>query len=468
GRCFRAGGRRRRTVLAARRAARLRQAGGVAGARRGDGRRRRTVRHLQLHHPDDDERRPLRRLQHDLAARPLRPRHDDRQPGRRAALGPLAGAHAAVLARRADRGLDRVPGRRPQPGHRRGGDLPVPALLAGRAAHAAGADYSAGGRRAEPGRRLDPGGLQHRQLHRRLLRRPGHLGRVRIRLAQRGGRRARRRRPRPGDHRGARRARSNRAHGRGVEYSGGPRHGAARKGSARKDRRVTTPTPTTFGIIGSGWRAEFFVRLAALLPDRLTLVGAAARRARSAERITAHWRVPAYLSPQELISKQSPDFVVTSVSWPANPEVIAAAVEAGVKVLAETPPAPDADGLRALWARVGERRMVQVAEQYLLMPGHAARRELVERGTIGRPTSVQVSSTHGYHAVSMIRGLLGVDFEPVRVTASRFTAPLLDPLTRDGWTGDESAKDAETTLATLDFGNGASGLYDFTSNQWHN
>ncbi|HZU56386.1 MAG TPA: Gfo/Idh/MocA family oxidoreductase [Actinocrinis sp.] len=231
---------------------------------------------------------------------------------------------------------------------------------------------------------------------------------------------------------------------------------------------MTSPTPTTFGIIGSGWRAEFFVRLAALLPDRLTLVGVAARRTQTAERITSDWRVPAYLSPQELISKQNPDFVVTSVSWPANPEVIAVAVEAGVKVLAETPPAPDADGLRALWARVGERRMVQVAEQYLLMPGHAARRELVERGTIGRPTSVQVSSTHGYHAVSMIRGLLGVDFEPARVTASRFTAPLLDPLTRDGWTGDESAKDAQTTLATLDFGNGASGLYDFTSNQWHN
>jgi predicted dehydrogenase len=231
---------------------------------------------------------------------------------------------------------------------------------------------------------------------------------------------------------------------------------------------VTTSTPTTFGIIGSGWRAEFFVRLAALMPDRLTLVGAAARRAETAERVASDWRVPAYLSPQELIAKQHPGFVVTSVSWPANPEVITAAVDAGVRVLAETPPAPDADGLRALWTRVGARRMVQVAEQYLLMPGHAARREVIERGTIGRPTSVQVSSTHGYHAVSMIRGLLGLDFEPARVTASRFTAPLLDPITRDGWTGDDTPKDAQTTLAALDFGNGASGLYDFTSNQWHN
>ena len=226
--------------------------------------------------------------------------------------------------------------------------------------------------------------------------------------------------------------------------------------------------PVTFGIVGSGWRADFFARLAALLPDRLTLVGAAVRRADRAEDVAHRWSVPVYLSPAELVAKQHPDFVVVCVPWPATPEITAALVDDGVRVLAETPPAPDADGLRALWARVGGREMVQVAEQYLMLPGHAARRELVRRGVIGQPTSVQVSSTHGYHAVSMVRGLLDAGFGPVRVTASRFTAPLLDPLNRDGWTGDEAPKDAATTLATLDFGDGRSGLYDFTDNQWHN
>jgi predicted dehydrogenase len=226
--------------------------------------------------------------------------------------------------------------------------------------------------------------------------------------------------------------------------------------------------PVTFGIVGGGWRAEFYARLAALLPERLTLVGAAVRRPQSAERVGREWGVPAYLSPGELIAKQRPEFVVSSVPWAVNPEVIATAVAAGVRVLAETPPAPDEAGLRELWARVGGREAVQVAEQYLLMPGHAARRQLVAEGMIGQVTSVQVSSTHGYHAVSMIRGLLGVGFGPVRVTASRFTAPLLDPLTRAGWTDEVTPKDAATTLATLAFGDGGSGLYDFTDNQWHN
>jgi predicted dehydrogenase len=228
-----------------------------------------------------------------------------------------------------------------------------------------------------------------------------------------------------------------------------------------------TGAPVTFGIVGRGWRADFFAKLAGLLPDRLTLVGAAVRRPEAAEEVTRRWSVPAYLSPAELVAARRPDFVITSLPWAVNPEVVADLVDAGVRVLSETPPAPDADGLRSLWSRVGGRGLVQVAEQYLLMPGHAARREVVARGAIGTPTSVQVSSTHLYHAVSMMRGLLGVGFEPVQVSARQFTAPLVDPLSRDGWTGDSTPKDAATTLATLDFG-GLSGLYDFTDNQWHN
>lgn len=224
----------------------------------------------------------------------------------------------------------------------------------------------------------------------------------------------------------------------------------------------------TFGVVGSGWRSEFFVRLARLLPERLTLVGAAVRRPEAAEQAADRWGVPAFLSPGELVRKQHPDFVVSSVSWDSNPHVVADFVESGTRVLSETPPAPDADGLRRLWDRVGAREAVQVAEQYLLLPGHAARRALVERGVIGEATSVQVSSTHMYHAVSMMRGLLGIGRGPVSATATRTTAPLVDPLTRHGWTDDETPKQASTTLAVLDFGDGRSGVYDFTDNQWHN
>jgi predicted dehydrogenase len=213
---------------------------------------------------------------------------------------------------------------------------------------------------------------------------------------------------------------------------------------------------TSFVVIGAGWRAEMFWRLADGVPG-LDCLGAVVRTLRELP-------VPAYASLDDV----RPDFVVTAVPWGANPAAIVDAVERGLPVLAETPPAPDLDGLRELWAAVGETGLVQVAEQYLLVPAHAARLAAVRKGIIGTPTQVQVSSTHQYHAVSLIRGLLGAGRSPVTVRAGRTTAPLVDPLTRAGWTDDDTPKPATTTIATLDFGDGRSGLYDFTDNQWHN
>jgi predicted dehydrogenase len=232
------------------------------------------------------------------------------------------------------------------------------------------------------------------------------------------------------------------------------------------ERETEMSGQTRFGVVGGGWRAQFFLKLAGLLPERLAVAGVVVRRADAADEVSRRWGVPAYLSLGEL-TNTAPDFVVSAVPWAATPGVVAEAVAVGVPVLSETPPAPDRDRLRALWRDVGGTGLVQVAEQYLLLPGHAARRELVRRGLIGQPTSVQVSSTHLYHAVSMMRGLLGVGFEPATVDARAFVAPLVDPQTRAGWVGDSAPKDATTTIATIDFG-GAMGLYDFTDNQWHN
>ena len=213
---------------------------------------------------------------------------------------------------------------------------------------------------------------------------------------------------------------------------------------------------TSFVVVGAGWRAEMFWRLAEGLPG-VECLGAVVRTHRELP-------VPSFTSLDDV----RPDFVVTAVPWHTNPRVITDAVARGLPVLAETPPAPDLDGLRALWAAVRGSGLVQVAEQYLLVPAHAARLAAVRAGVIGTPTQVQVSSTHQYHAVSLIRGFLGAGREPVAVRASRTSAPLVDPLSRDGWTGDDQPRPATTTIATLDFGGGRSGLYDFTDNQWHN
>ena len=213
---------------------------------------------------------------------------------------------------------------------------------------------------------------------------------------------------------------------------------------------------TSFVVLGAGWRAEMFWRLAAALPD-VDCLGAVVRTPRDLP-------VPTFASLDEV----RPDFVVTAVPWAVTPGLVGELVERGVRVLAETPPAPDLDGLRTLWHQTGESGLVQIAEQYTRVPAHAARLALVRSGVIGEPTRADVSSTHQYHAVSLIRAFLGIGREPVEVRAVRTTAPLADPLSRAGWADPVEVKQATTTVATLSFAGGGFGVYDFTDNQWHN
>ncbi|HET9186737.1 MAG TPA: Gfo/Idh/MocA family oxidoreductase [Acidothermaceae bacterium] len=226
--------------------------------------------------------------------------------------------------------------------------------------------------------------------------------------------------------------------------------------------------PAVFGVVGGGWRTEFFLRLATMAPEHFSVSGVVTRSAEKGAAIEAAWGVPTFRSSSELVRASSPEFVIPAVSWDAAPQAVKDLVALEIPVLVETPPAPDLDGLRDLWSAVGASGLVQVAEQYLLMPMHAARLALLREGVIGEVTSVQISSTHLYHATSMMRGMLDVGFAPATVSAQVFTAPLVDPLGKDGWTDDSKLHDAATTIATIDFGAGRTGLYDFTDNQWWN
>jgi predicted dehydrogenase len=217
---------------------------------------------------------------------------------------------------------------------------------------------------------------------------------------------------------------------------------------------------STFGLIGSGFRAQAFLKVADEL-GTVRCAGAVVRTPRSLD-------VPAFTSLDECLREVHVDFVLIATPRSVTPQYIADAVDRGLPVLAETPPAADLPELRTLWSAVGDSGLVQVAEQYPMMPTHAARAAVVAAGVIGRPTQVQVSSTQQYHAVALIRFLLAAARGPVSVRATRFTAPLVHPLSRGGWTNDEEVHPTTTTIATLDFGDGRSGVYDFTDQQTRN
>ena len=142
-------------------------------------------------------------------------------------------------------------------------------------------------------------------------------------------------------------------------------------------------TPARFGLIGSGWRAAFFLRVAAALPDRLACAGVLARSTGRREAIARQFSVGTPASLDELLAAR-PDFVVVSVPWDITPVLLRELTDRRIPVLAETPPAPDLDGLRAL-APLARTGRIQVAEQYQFQPFHAARLERRAVGPAGPP-----------------------------------------------------------------------------------
>ena len=96
-----------------------------------------------------------------------------------------------------------------------------------------------------------------------------------------------------------------------------------------------------FGVVGAGWRAEFFTRIAAAAPDVFAVPPIVARRPEKVELFTRTWGCSVYATMDEMLESKTLDFVVTSLPWATNPELIKVLVQRGVPVLSETPPAPE-------------------------------------------------------------------------------------------------------------------------------
>ena len=222
-------------------------------------------------------------------------------------------------------------------------------------------------------------------------------------------------------------------------------------------------TTTRFAIVGGGWRAEFYLRVAAAVPERFAVTGLLTRDATRRAALGSAFAVATPATLDDLLSS-GPAFVVVATPWPATPELLRELTGRGVPALAETPPAPDVDGLRALAPLAIEGR-IQVAEQYQYQPLHAARLAVARSGRLGRVSQARVSAAHGYHAVDLIRRLLGLEREALTITAHRFVSPIVAGPDRTGPPAEERVVESDQVLAFLDAGDRL-GVYDFTPDQY--
>jgi hypothetical protein len=220
-----------------------------------------------------------------------------------------------------------------------------------------------------------------------------------------------------------------------------------------------------FVLIGAGWRADFYLRIAAALPERFRITGALVRDEAKGKTFERQWHVPTFRNLEALLKATSPDFAVISTPWAMTPVFIKILANLDMPALAETPPAPDLAGLKKLLPIIKGNAKVQVAEQYLFQPLHAARLELVKIGKLGTISQAQVSVAHGYHGISIMRAMLGVRFENASITAKSFTSKLVEGSDRSGPPKKEKIIDSNQVIAHFDFGDKL-GVYDFTGDQY--
>ena len=92
------------------------------------------------------------------------------------------------------------------------------------------------------------------------------------------------------------------------------------------------------------------------------------------------------------------------------------------------------------------------------------RNSIAQSGMLGEISQVQVSFSHGYHAVSLMRKLLGIGFENATIHGFEFVSPVVAGPGRKGPPEQETIIAAKHELALLDF-DGKLGVYDFTRDQ---
>ncbi len=222
--------------------------------------------------------------------------------------------------------------------------------------------------------------------------------------------------------------------------------------------------PTSFAIVGSGWRAEFYLRVARELPERFRVSGLLSRDPATRASIAAEWSVATPATLDGVLATR-PSFVVLSVQWAATPDLLAELAARDIPILTETPPAPDIEGLRTLQRLDVRGARIQVAEQYQFQPLHAARLAVARSGRLGQVSQAQVSAAHGYHGVDLIRRFLDDRGGPVTIRAERFASIIVAGPDRAGPPGEARVVPSEQVIATLDF-DGRLGVYDFSEDQY--
>lgn len=225
--------------------------------------------------------------------------------------------------------------------------------------------------------------------------------------------------------------------------------------------------PFSFIVVGSGYRAMFYTRIARAFPDQFELKYVLCRSEEKVQKLIREHGVPATASVQ-VCENACPDFVVVAVNKDSIADVAREWVLKGYPVVTETPAGSSVEKLNALWdLKKNDGGRIMVCEQYRRYPVLAAGLKAIEEGRLGDPYAVYLSVAHDYHGVSLIRRMLKIGLEPVRMRGSRYEFPVTETDSRYGAVTDGRTARKIRDHVTMEFASGKAAFYDFSGVQYH-
>ena len=220
----------------------------------------------------------------------------------------------------------------------------------------------------------------------------------------------------------------------------------------------------SYVIVGSGYRAEYFGRVAQTWPELFRALFLC-RSEEKAAKLKRNTGVDAVLTA-EAAEAFRPDFIVVAVDRGHVADVAEEWLARGWPVVTETPVGDAEDKLERL-RRLGEGgAKIVCCEQYHRQPLLAAGLEAVRQGLIGAPQTAYISLVHDYHAASLIRRALLVGKESYTLRGSRRVSPAVETDSRYGAILDGRVTDEVRDQALVTFESGKTAIYDFAPLQY--
>ena len=218
-------------------------------------------------------------------------------------------------------------------------------------------------------------------------------------------------------------------------------------------------------IIGSGYRSEYYGRIAAKYPELFRAMYVC-RSSEKAELVTKHTGIAATTDIEQALAFH-PDFCVIAVDREHIADVAEAWAQMGFAVLVETPVGSSIEKLKRIWdLHCSEGARIVCCEQYCRQPVLASGLSDIKNGLIGQPMTGYLSLVHDYHAASILRRMMLTGCESYILHGERKTSPVVETDSRYGafYDGHIGTEVRDTVHITFDSGKTA--IYDFAPTEY--